>query len=81
MDSKLTLRLDSEKIELAKRYAAERGSSVSQLVEDYFGQLLGRPQSTEKIASSSLTAQLKGVLTESTVDLNTYKAHLDDKYK
>jgi hypothetical protein len=40
MKSKLTLRLDDDLKERAKRLAEERGTSVSRLVEDYFRLLL-----------------------------------------
>lgn len=40
MKSKLTLRLDDEVKERAKRLAARRGTSVSKIVEDYFRLLL-----------------------------------------
>jgi hypothetical protein len=40
MKSKLTLRLDDDLKERAKRLAEERGVSVSRLVEDYFRLLL-----------------------------------------
>ncbi len=36
MAKKLTLRMDEEVIERAKEYAAERGLSVSKMVEQYF---------------------------------------------
>lgn len=42
MKSKLTLRLDGDLKERAKRLADERGISVSKLVEDYFRLLLER---------------------------------------
>lgn len=41
MKSKLTLRLDEELKEQAKKLADERGMSVSRLVENYFRLLLG----------------------------------------
>lgn len=40
MKSKLTLRLDDEVKERAKRLAKRRGTSVSKIVEDYFRLLL-----------------------------------------
>jgi hypothetical protein len=40
MKSKLTLRLDDDLKERAKRLAEERGTSVSKIVEDYFRLLL-----------------------------------------
>jgi hypothetical protein len=43
MKSKLTLRLDNDLKEKAKRLASERGISVSRLVEDYFRLLLHKP--------------------------------------
>jgi hypothetical protein len=43
MKSKLTLRLDDDLKERAKRLAKERGISVSRLVEDYFRLLLREP--------------------------------------
>ena len=36
MKKKLTLRMEQDVIERAKEYAAERGASVSKLVENYF---------------------------------------------
>jgi hypothetical protein len=35
MDTKLTLKLDKEVIELAKEYVKERGTSLSKFIEDY----------------------------------------------
>ncbi len=35
MDAKLTLKLDKEIIELAKKYVKENGTSLSQFIEDY----------------------------------------------
>ena len=42
MQSKLTLRIDKEVKEAAKRLAQERGESVSAMVETYFRILLDR---------------------------------------
>lgn len=42
MQSKLTLRIDEEVKEAAKRLAQERGESVSAMVETYFRILLDR---------------------------------------
>ncbi len=36
MQKKLTLRMEKQVIDYAKRYAGERGLSVSRLVADYF---------------------------------------------
>lgn len=54
MKSKLTLRIrDSVKVE-AKAIAAQRGTSVSQMVETYF-QMLAGPKSDEIPEGASLT--------------------------
>lgn len=47
MQSKLTLRLDADVKERAKRLAEERGTSVSTLVEQYFRLLLQEPTDDE----------------------------------
>ena len=65
MDTKLTLRLDVDAIEAAKRYAAARGSSVSKIVEDYFSRLaVDAPPAA--IPKSSITAKLRGSLVSTT---------------
>ena len=84
MDTKLTLRLDVEAIESAKRYAAARGSSVSQIVEDYFSRL-AEPVPTTAIPKASITAKLRGSLADGTtqhpVSEVDYRAHLEQKYR
>ena len=48
MQTKLTLRLEGALIDAAKRYAAQRGVSVSQLVADYFEALTGKAEDTDE---------------------------------
>jgi hypothetical protein len=36
MNTKLTLTLEKEVIEIAKKYAKEKGQSLSEIVENYF---------------------------------------------
>lgn len=36
MNTKLTLTIEKEVIEIAKKYAKERGQSLSEMVENYF---------------------------------------------
>jgi hypothetical protein len=40
MDTKLTLKLDKEIIELAKVYVKEQGTSLSKFIEDYLRRLV-----------------------------------------
>lgn len=81
MSKKLTLRLDEDVIERAKAYAAERDTSVSQLVEDYFRAL--QPADTNESDDwrnqlSTSTRQFLGVLGDG--NEAHYKKHLEDKY-
>lgn len=48
MKKKLTLRMDADVIERAKAYAAERGESVSKLVENYFAALTTSEREEER---------------------------------
>lgn len=62
MNTKLTLTLEKEVIEIAKEYAKERGQSLSELVENYF-KLLTRDSKTEEIVElSQKVKSLKGIL-------------------
>jgi antitoxin component of RelBE/YafQ-DinJ toxin-antitoxin module len=52
MDSKLTLRIDDDVKEAAKKLAKQRGASVSQMVENYFRLLLESDPNTDVTLSS-----------------------------
>lgn len=87
MQTKLTLRLDSRLIRQAKRYAARRGTSVSQIVADYF-QALTAGQDAEPPAPSDdwkqdlapITRSLVGSLAGSTLDEADYRRYLEEKH-
>ena len=79
MKSKLTLRMTDEAIERAKRYAAQRGISVSKLVENFFAAL--EADDTEDIEMSPLVQSLWGTLEESDVSEEDYRDHLEEKYR
>jgi hypothetical protein len=81
MDSKLTLKLDSDVIERAKAYADRRGISLSRMVESYFlgltqGDRLGEIQPTGVVAE--LAGLLAGV--EVDEDKDDYVEYLAKKY-
>ena len=62
MNTKLTLTLEKEVIEIAKEYAKEKGQSLSELVENYF-KLLTRDSKTEEMVElSQKVKSLKGIL-------------------
>lgn len=77
MQTKLTLRLEDELIEQAKKHAKKQGKSLSQMVSDYFKALT---KENKKIKIAPITSSLIGILKSSEVDKNDYKKHLEEKY-
>ena len=67
MQTKLTLRLDEDLIERAKRYGKRAGRSVSQMVADYFA-LLDQELVDEDGEVTPIVASLRGSLREVEVD-------------
>lgn len=61
METKLTLKLDQEAVERAKRYADRRGLSLSRLVESYFLRLTDSEVPLQEEPRGVL-AELAGVL-------------------
>ncbi len=80
MQTKLTLRLDSNVITRAKRLARKRGTSVSRLVSDYFNGVAGAKQSAAKVELPPLTRALAGSLAGSKLDERDYRRYLGKKY-
>ncbi|GJM31248.1 MAG: hypothetical protein DHS20C18_02490 [Saprospiraceae bacterium] len=62
MSTKLTLTLEKEVIEAAKKYANEKGQSLSELVENYFKFLTKDSKVETKIELSPKVKSLKGIL-------------------
>ncbi len=81
MNTKLTLKLDSEVIEKAKKFAKENNSSLSLLVENYFRILAVDPGNSE-IQLSKGVLELSGVVKlNGDFDVKSeYHKHLDEKY-
>ncbi|MDQ7074007.1 MAG: DUF6364 family protein [Gammaproteobacteria bacterium] len=77
MQTKLTLRLDDNLIEQAKRYAKQNDKSLSQVVADYF-QFLNQKKQPNKIPP--ITRSLIGLLESQQGDEEEYKKHLEQKY-
>jgi hypothetical protein len=76
MTRKLTLSVDSDVIERAKRFARKRGTSVSQMVETFL-ELASRP--AEKADDPPVLRRLRGSLKG--VDAASYRRHLREKYR
>ena len=79
MQTKLTLRLDDKLIRHAKSYAQGTGKSVSQLVADYFASLREEPYESDEVLTP-IVKSLKGALRGSTIDIDNYRRHLEEKY-
>lgn len=78
MKRKLTLRMSDEAIERAKEYAAERGISVSRLVENFFEVL--ETGDEPDVETSPLVESLLGTLEDADLDEEDYREHLEDKH-
>ena len=79
MNSKLTLRMDDGLIALAKAEAAQRGKSVSQMVGEFFD-LLGHTKiPVQKLPP--VTSSIRGILEDSSFSEESYKKHLQEKYR
>lgn len=61
MDSKLTLKLDKDVIEKAKRFADRRGTSLSRIVESYFSGL-SEAEAPVQGELTGVVAELAGIL-------------------
>ena len=79
MKSKLTLRLEEDLIKRAKQKAKQKGTSVSQMVADYFALIDSESQNTEQKLPSSTTS-LSGILKNSSINEDDYKSYLDKKH-
>ena len=82
MNTKLTLTLEKEIIEQAKKYASNKGRSLSEMVENYFKYITESKEEGESEQLSPRIKKLRGVLkTDATFDyrdlLNEAK---DSKY-
>jgi len=76
MTVKLTLTVDPRVVAAAKQYAAEAGTSVSQLVEDYLAAIVGAPSS---VPATPVLARLRGSMRGG--ELEDHRRHLAEKYR
>ena len=80
MHTKLTLRLEQRLIRRAKTHARRTGTSVSQLVADYFA-LLDQDSGSGVVPLPPVTRALYGALAPAEVDEADYLAFLEAKYR
>lgn len=81
MDTKLTLKLDQEIIEKAKKYAKSNDISLSKLIESYLTSLTKNKKSSTEI--TPLVESLSGVISlDNDFDVkDAYTDYLIEKYK
>jgi hypothetical protein len=76
--TKLTLRLERDLIERAKKIARLRGKSVSRMVADYFRALDTVHKEDQDVAP--LTRSLQGILRDSSLGERDHQRHLEDRH-
>jgi hypothetical protein len=74
--SKLTLSVDDRVVARAKRYAAQRGVSVSEMVEAYLSAVT---ESSPATSDTPILRTVRGILKKA--DLSKYRKHLTTKYR
>ncbi len=62
MNTKLTLTIEKEVIEIAKEYAKEKGQSLSELVENYFKMITVNRRKVNPKQLSPKVQKLRGIL-------------------
>ena len=80
VNTKLTLRLDDQLIDKAKRYSDRSGKSVSQLVADFFAAI----DSNEDIPGTQISPRvrsLRGAFKGSSATEEDHRSYLEEKYR
>ena len=77
--SKITLYSEKELIEDIKKYAKNRNTSVSKIVNEFFKNLLRIEEKSSN--QGTITRQLRGVLRGIDLDDEDFKKHLAKKHR
>ncbi|MDD5766328.1 MAG: DUF6364 family protein [Candidatus Marinimicrobia bacterium] len=80
MQTKLTLRMEDELINMAKSVAEKKGKSLSKMVSDYFMALTNQEITGDNIELPPNVKSLYGALADSGVDESDYKKYVEGKY-
>lgn len=64
MNTKLTLTIEKEVIEIAKEYAQEKGQSLSELVENYFKFITSNKREIKPSNLSLRVQRLRGIISK-----------------
>jgi hypothetical protein len=82
MDVKLTLKLNQDVIEKAKRYASEEKLSLSRLIENYLNALTSVPANNQIEISDFVKSLSSNINLPADYDYKKERAnHLDNKHK
>jgi len=79
MNKKLTLRLDENLVESAKKYSAKTGKSVSKIVADLFS-IINNEKIENEFEITPTVKALRGALRKTAIDERDYKDYLEEKY-
>jgi hypothetical protein len=77
MQTKLTVRVDDQLIQSAKRYASKRGISLSRLIENYLSSLA--VEQDEQLVQTPILQRLSGILPED-ASIEDQRKRWDEKY-
>jgi len=82
MNTKLTLNIEKDLIEIAKKYAQESHQSLSSLVQNYFKHLTSDNKILDNVDISPTVKTLSGIISlNNDYDYKKeYKKHIIDKY-
>lgn len=83
MNKKLTLHLDERLIKRAKKYARKKGTSVSQIVANYFKAIeepSPKGNNPHENDLPPITSSLSGILKDVEIDETDYRKHLEDRH-
>ena len=79
MKKRLTLTIDADLIQRAKRHSQKRGKTLSQTVEDYFA-LMDEPIDIDEAKLPPKVRSLVGILEGSGLDEQDYYEYLERKH-
>lgn len=77
MSNKLTLSIEQDVIEKAKRYAKSQGRSLSNIIEEYLKSISSETKVNEKQELSDILQELQGSI-KLPKDMKSYKEVLKD---
>ncbi len=79
MDAKLTLKLDNDVIQRSKKYAAEKKTSLSRMVENYLNSISRQDEEFE--VSPFVKSISTGKSIPENIEREDYIKYLEEKYK